>query len=102
MYLCRVNDTLPHKNTNGLRLHFRPRERRVPAIDSVIDKEEKAAEWLLKNHFEVDLAFAKAINRDDDALNWLEKNELQVFLILASKIRKYLDDKYLDYHKIHF
>ena len=56
----------------------------------------------MKNHFEVDLAFAKAINRDDDALNWLEKNELQVFLIIANKIRKYLDDKYLDYHKIHF
>ena len=33
---------------------------------------------------------------------WLEKNELQIFLVIADKIRKYLDDKYLDYHKIHF
>jgi len=74
----------------------------LAAIDSVIDKEPKAEEWLIKNHFEVNLAFAKAINRDDDAIEWLEKKELQVFIILADKIRKYLDDKYLNFHKIHF
>jgi len=74
----------------------------LAAIDSAIDKEEKAEEWLFKNHFEVNLAFAKAINRDDDAILWLEKNELQIFIILADKIRKYLDDKYLNFHKIHF
>ena len=72
------------------------------AIDSVIDKDENAEEWLLRNHFEVDLAFARAINCDDDATEWLEKRDLQVFVIIAKKIRKYLDDKYLDYHKIHF
>ena len=72
------------------------------AIDNVIDKDENAEEWLLRNHFEVDLAFARAINCDDDATEWLEKRELQVFVIIAKKIRKNLDDKYLDYHKIHF
>ena len=66
------------------------------AIDNVIDKDENAEVWLAKNHFEVDLAFAKAINCDDDATEWLEKNDLQVFVILAKKIRKYLDDKYLE------
>ena len=74
----------------------------LAAIDSAIDKEAKAEEWLLKNHFEVNLAFAKAINRDDDATDWLLKNELQVLVIIADKIRKYLDDKYLNFHKIHF
>ena len=68
----------------------------------LIDKDENAEEWLLRNHFEVDLAFARAINCDDDATEWLEKRDLQVFVIIAKKIRKYLDDKYLDYHKIHF
>ena len=74
----------------------------LAAIDSVVDKEEKAEEWLLKNHFEVNLAFAKAINRDDDATLWLEKNDLQVFIVIADKIHKYLEDKYLNFHKIHF
>ena len=74
----------------------------LAAIDSVIDKEAKAEEWLLRNHFEVNLAFAKAINRDDDATEWLEKNELQIFIVIADKIRNYLDDKYLNFHKIHF
>ena len=125
-----LNDPLPRKNTDGFRLYLRTWRRRVlrvadaqrlsrtgyeakdwlmehgfphlAAIDSVIDKEAKAEEWLVKNHFTVNLAFAKAINRDDDATDWLEKNEFQVFIVLADKIRKYLDDKYLDYHKIHF
>ena len=74
----------------------------LAAIDSVIDKEEEAEKWLLKNHFEVNLAFARAVNRDDDATDWLVKNELQVFVIIADKIRNYLDDKYLNFHKIHF
>ena len=74
----------------------------LAAIDSAIDKEPKAEEWLVKNHFEVNLAFAKAVNRDDDAISWLEKNDLQVFVVIAKQIRKYLDDKYLNYHKIHF
>ena len=74
----------------------------LAAIDSAIDEEEKAEEWLVKNHFEVNLAFAKAVNRDENAREWLHKNELGVFILLADKIRKYLDDKYLNYHRIHF
>lgn len=74
----------------------------LAAIDSAIDEEEKAQQWLLKNHFEINFIFAKAVNNDEDALNWLEKNDMGVLVVVANKIRKYLDDKYLDYHKIHF
>ena len=99
--LCALSQTIQGdiKAKDWLMEHGFPH---LAAIDSVIDKEEKAEEWLVKNHFEVNLAFAKAINLDDDASLWLEKNGLQVFVVLADKIHKYLEDKYLNFHKIHF
>ena len=99
--LCALSQTIQGdtKAKDWLMEHNFPQ---LAAIDSVIDKEAKAEDWLLRNHFEVNLAFAKAINRDDDATEWLEKNELQIFIVIADKIRNYLDDKYLNFHKIHF
>ena len=72
------------------------------ALDSAIDEEKPAQEWLQKNHFELLLLLSRAINNYEDALDWFQKKELGIFIIIADKIRKYLDDKYLDYHKIHF
>ena len=79
------------------------------ALSQTIQGDTKAKDWLMEHGFpqlaaidSVNLAFAKAINRDDDATDWLEKHELQILIVIADKIRNYLDDKYLNFHKIHF
>ena len=70
------------------------------ALSRTIQGDTEAKDWLMQHGFPHLAAIDSAI--DKESIAWLEKQELQVFIILADKIRKYLDDKYLNFHKIHF
>ena len=74
----------------------------LAALDSTIDDEKSARNWLIRyNHHDL-VALADAVNKDKEAYQWLEDKQLDIYVHIATKIRKYLDDQYLNYHKIIF
>lgn len=74
----------------------------LAALDAAIDNKTAAFQWLQRYDYKIRVLLVEAVHGNQSAINILTTNNLDIFLIIAQKIRKYLDNKTFDYHKMNF
>jgi peptidoglycan/xylan/chitin deacetylase (PgdA/CDA1 family) len=74
----------------------------LAALDSAIDENQDAFEWLKKNNYPFHIVFAEAVHGKGEAIEWFIRNNLKALLAITQKIRRLRDSQTFDYHKLHF
>jgi hypothetical protein len=74
----------------------------LAALDSAIEEDQKAYEWLKRNNLAFHIVFAEAVHGKGEAIEWFLRHDLNVLLNITQKIRQLRDSHTFDYHKMHF
>lgn len=74
----------------------------LAALDSAIDEDPKAYQWLKDFNHPFFIVFADACRGKPEAIQWFHQHKLEPLLVIARKIKQLRDSYTFDYHKKHF